>query len=62
MYATTGRNAPSKTTAAINASNASIEMTIPEGGTRRQWYRRLPSTNNRGYVLGDDEEDEMMPR
>ena len=59
MYATTGRNAPSKTKA-INVSN--IELTTPGGG--RQWYRQVPSRNNRmqGFVLGDDEEDELMPR
>ena len=59
MYATTGRNAPSKTKA-INTSN--VEMTTPRG--ERQWYRRMPSGNNRlqDYVIGDDEEDEMMPR
>ena len=61
MYATTGRNAPSKTKA-ISVSN--IEMTTP--GRERQWYRRVPSRNNGmpDYVLrlGDDEEDEMMPR
>ena len=62
LYSTTGRNAPSKTTA-TNVSNIELTTTT-EGG--RQWYRRLPSRNNRmhgyGYVLGDDEEDEMMPR
>ena len=59
MYATTGRNAPSKTKA-INVSN--IEMISPGGW--RQWYRQVPSGNIRmqDYVLGDDEEDEMMPR
>lgn len=57
MYATTGHNAPSK----INDSN--VEMTRTTPGVWRQWYRRVPSTNNRmqGYVLGNDEEDEMMP-
>ena len=59
MYATTGRNAPSQTKASTDVSN--IEMTSPGGG--RQWYRPVPSRNNRmqGYVLGDDEEEEMMP-
>jgi hypothetical protein len=59
MYATTGRNALSKTKA-INVSN--IEMTTPGG--ERQWYRHVLSGNNRmqDYVLGDDEEDELMPR
>jgi len=57
MYATTGRNAPLKTKA-INVS----ETITPGGG--RQWYRQVPSRNIRmqDYVLGDDEEDEMMPR
>ena len=57
MYATTGRNAPSRTKA-TNVSN--IELTAPGGG--RQWYRRVPSRNNgmQSCVLGDDEEDEMM--
>lgn len=60
MYATTGRNAPSKTKAIIVSD---IEMTTPRG--ERQWYRRAPlGVNNRmqDFVLGDDEEDEMMPR
>ena len=37
-------------------------MMTPGGG--RQWYRRVPSGNNKmqDFVLGDDEEDEMMPR
>jgi len=60
MYATTGRNAPSKPTKVINDSN--IEMITPGGGT--QWYSRVPSGNNgiQNYVFGDDEEDELAPR
>lgn len=61
MYATTGRNAPSKTKT-INVSN--VEMTTPRGG--RQWYRRVPPGNKgimmQNYVFGDEEEDELMPR
>lgn len=57
MYATTGRNAPSKTTKFIDDSN--IEIT----GTK--WYNRVPSRNHgmQNYVLGDDDdEDELAPR
>jgi hypothetical protein len=60
-YATTGRNAPSKTTKVIDDSN--IELITPGG--RREWYNRVPSGNNNGmqdYVIGDDEEDELAPR
>lgn len=59
-YATTGRNAPSKTTKVIDDSN--IEMITPGG--RREWYNRVPSGNNgmQDYVIGDDEEDELAPR
>ncbi|KAF8809521.1 hypothetical protein BYT27DRAFT_7187837 [Phlegmacium glaucopus] len=59
-YATTGRNATSKTIKVIDNSN--IEMITPRGGT--QWYSRVPSGNNgmQNYVLGDDEEDELAPR
>jgi hypothetical protein len=59
-YATTGRNAFSKTAKAIDDSN--IEM-IPHGG-ERQWYNRLPSGNIRmqDYVIGEYEEDELAPR
>lgn len=61
MYATTGRNAPSKTKA-INVTD--FEMATPRGKT--PWYRQVPSSlgNNRmqDYVLEEDEEDELMPR
>ena len=59
MYATTGRNAPSKTTKVIDDSN--IEMITPGG--ERQWYNRVPSGNIRmqDYVIGDYEEDELAP-
>ena len=63
MYATTGRNAPSKTSKVIDNSN--IEMSAPSVGGKK-WYSRVPSGNNemQNYVLGDeeDEEDEMAPR
>ena len=59
MYATTGRNAPSKTTKVIDDSN--IEMITPGGA--REWYNRVPSGNGiQDYVIGDDEEDELAPR
>jgi len=60
-YATTGRNAFSKTTKTIDGSS-NIEM-IPHGGGR-QWYNRLPSGNIRmqDYVIGEYEEDELAPR
>ena len=60
MYATTGRNAPSKTTKVIDDSN--IEMITPEGETK--WYNRVPSGNNnrmQDYVIGDYEDDELAP-
>ena len=59
MYATTGRNSPSKNTKVIDDSI--IEMT----GTGAKWYSRLPPGNHRmqNYVLGDDDdEDELAPR
>ena len=58
-YATTGRNAPSKTTKVVDDSN--IEMITPEGATK--WYNRVPSGNNRmqDYVIGDYEDDELAP-
>jgi len=62
MYATTGRNAPSKTTKVIDDSN--IEMITPGVGTK--WYGRVPLQDHRmqNYVLedDDDEEDELAPR
>jgi hypothetical protein len=59
-YATTGRNAPLKTTKVIDDSH--IEMITPGG--EREWYNRVPSRNigMLDYVIGDDEEDELAPR
>jgi len=60
-YATTGLNAPSKTTKVIDDAN--IEMIVAPTG-EREWYNRVPGNNGmQYYVVGDEEEeeDELAP-